>query len=149
MSQTVSMSVGRVAILHDIRKEISANVDQTLITRNEIFIDKLKKYNYDLKDFTNDKFQKFIDEYNSKQSRPERRKTRSYVEMIEEENKKLINKAEDNKKKGIKASVRKPIQLAHEYVLQIGNKDTNSTLTADVEKNKQYCREVLEEIEKK
>lgn len=149
MSQTVSMSVGRVAILHDIRKEISANVDQTLITRNEIFIDKLKKYNYDLKDFTNDKFQKFIDEYNSKQSRPERRKTRSYVEMIEEENKKLINKAEDNKKKGIKASVRKPTQLAHEYVLQIGNKDTNSTLTADVEKNKQYCREVLEEIEKK
>lgn len=148
MSQTVSMSVGRVAILHDIRKEISANVDQTLITRNEIFIDKLKKYNYDLKDFTNDKFQKFIDEYNSKQSRPERRKTRSYVEMIEEENKKLINKAEDNKKKGIKASVRKPTQLAHEYVLQIGNKDTNSTLTADVEKNKQYCREVLEEIEK-
>lgn len=149
MSQTVSMSVGRVAILHDIRKEISANVDQTLITRNEIFIDKLKKYNYDLKDFTNDKFQKFIDEYNSKQSRPERRKTRSYVEMIEEENKKLINKAEDNKKKGIKASVRRPTQLAHEYVLQIGNKDTNSTLTADVEKNKQYCREVLEEIEKK
>jgi hypothetical protein len=149
MSQTVSMSVGRVAILHDIRKEISANVDQTLITRNEIFIDKLKKYNYDLKAFTNDKFQKFIDEYNSKQSRPERRKTRSYVEMIEEENKKLINKAEDNKKKGIKSSVRKPTQLAHEYVLQIGNKDTNSTLTADVEKNKQYCREVLEEIEKK
>lgn len=149
MSQTVSMSVGRVAILHDIRKEISANVDQTLITRNEIFIDKLKKYNYDLKAFTNDKFQKFIDEYNSKQSRPERRKTRSYVEMIEEKNKKLINKAEDNKKKGIKSSVRKPTQLAHEYVLQIGNKDTNSTLTADVEKNKQYCREVLEEIEKK
>lgn len=149
MSQTVSMSVGRVAILHDIRKEISANVDQTLITCNEIFIDKLKKYNYDLKAFTNDKFQKFIDEYNSKQSRPERRKTRSYVEMIEEENKKLINKAEDNKKKGIKSSVRKPTQLAHEYVLQIGNKDTNSTLTADVEKNKQYCREVLEEIEKK
>lgn len=149
MSQTVSMSVGRVAILHDIRKEISANVDQTLITRNEIFIDKLKKYNYDLKAFTNDKFQKFIDEYNSKQSRPERRKTRSYVETIEEENKKLINKAEDNKKKGIKSSVRKPTQLAHEYVLQIGNKDTNSTLTADVEKNKQYCREVLEEIEKK
>lgn len=149
MSQTVSMSVGRVAILHDIRKEISANVDQALITRNEIFIDKLKKYNYDLKAFTNDKFQKFIDEYNSKQSRPERRKTRSYVEMIEEENKKLINKAEDNKKKGIKSSVRKPTQLAHEYVLQIGNKDTNSTLTADVEKNKQYCREVLEEIEKK
>ena len=149
MSQTVSMSVGRVAILHDIRKEISDNVDQTLITRNEIFIDKLKKYNYDLKAFTNDKFQKFIDEYNSKQSRPERRKTRSYVEMIEEENKKLINKAEDNKKKGIKSSVRKPTQLAHEYVLQIGNKDTNSTLTADVEKNKQYCREVLEEIEKK
>lgn len=149
MSQTVSMSVGRVAILHDIRKEISANVDQTLITRNEIFIDKLKKYNYDLKAFTNDKFQKFIDEYNSKQSRSERRKTRSYVEMIEEENKKLINKAEDNKKKGIKSSVRKPTQLAHEYVLQIGNKDTNSTLTADVEKNKQYCREVLEEIEKK
>ena len=149
MSQTVSMSVGRVAILHDIRKEISANVDQTLITRNEIFIDKLKKYNYDLKALTNDKFQKFIDEYNSKQSRPERRKTRSYVEMIEEENKKLINKAEDNKKKGIKSSVRKPTQLAHEYVLQIGNKDTNSTLTADVEKNKQYCREVLEEIEKK
>lgn len=108
----------------------------------------MKKYNYDLKAFTNDKFQKFIDEYNSKQSRPERRKTRSYVEMIEEENKKLINKAEDNKKKGIKSSVRKPTQLAHEYVLQIGNKDTNSTLTADVEKNKQYCREVLEEIEK-
>lgn len=30
MGKTVSMSVGRVAIFHDIRKEISANVDHSL-----------------------------------------------------------------------------------------------------------------------
>ena len=43
MGKTVSMSVGRVAIFHDIRKEISANVDHSLTKNNVIFIDKFPK----------------------------------------------------------------------------------------------------------
>ena len=57
MGKTVSMSVGRVAIFHDIRKEISANVDHSLTKNNVIFIDKLSKHNYSVESYTNSKFQ--------------------------------------------------------------------------------------------
>ena len=64
MGKTISMSVGRVAIYHDIRKEISANVDPSLTKNNVIFIDKLAEHSYSVESYTNAKFQPYIDLYN-------------------------------------------------------------------------------------
>lgn len=149
MAMTISMSVGRVAVLHDVRKELSANIDANLTKNNSIFVDKLYSYNYSIEDYTNAKFQPVIDEYNLKQTRPERRKTQSYVDLIKDENEKLLQKANDNKAKGIKKNVRKPTKLAHEYVLQVGNRETNGTTETDIELNRQYFKEVLEDIQRK
>ena len=145
---TVSMSHGRVAILHDVRKEISANVDTDLAKNNEIFIDKLRAHNYSVESYTNAKFQPYIDEYNVGK-KPSRQIQETYVEHIAKENEKLIKKSEENKIKGIKASVRKPTQLCHEYVLQIGNRESNGTLDSDIEMNREYCREILNQIQEK
>lgn len=150
MGMTVSMSVGRVAIAHDIRKEISANVDVNLMHQNEIFIDRLQEFNYDVEAYTNAKFQPVLDEYNAKQSRPERRKEKPYTEYIREENEKLIRKATENKEKGINKSVRKPTKLVHEYVLQFGNRDDNGTTRgADIELNRRMAKETLDRFQKK
>lgn len=149
MAKTISFSVGRVAIMHDVRREISANVDQGLVHRNETIIDKLKEYGYSVEAYTNAKFQPIIDAYNDSQTRDERKKNMPYTDIIAEENRKLIKKAEENKEKGIKKSVRKPTRLCHEYVFQVGDRDTNGTLTADLEKNKEYAREVIKGIQKK
>lgn len=152
MSLTVSMSVGHVAVLHDIREEISANVDTGLQSNNEIFIDKLAQFDHDVVAYTNATFQPVIDEYNEKQKRPERKKTKTYVEYIEDENKKLELKAQQNKDRGLKKSVRKATKLCHEYVLQVGNRDTNGVKgmsDKDMEKNREYCRAVLKDIQQK
>lgn len=158
MSMTVSVSKGRTAILHDVRKEISANVDKDRIGDNEIFIDELKEYRHDLVAYTNAHFQPYIDEYN-KGKKPSRQIQETYTEHIAKENEKLIAKAEENKRNGVKASVRKPTQLAHEYVLQFGNRENNSTLRMDgeeekaykerMEANKEGMREALEDLQAK
>ena len=145
---TVSMSHGRGAILHDVRKEISANVDTNLGTNNEIFCDKLRDYNYSVEAYTNAKFQPCIDAYNVGKKKS-RQIHETYTEHVAKENEKLIKKAEENKLKGIKANVRKPTQLCHEYVLQIGNRETNGTLDTDIEMNREYCREILKQIQEK
>lgn len=148
MEMTISMSVGRIAIMHDIRKEISVNIDSNLTHQNEVFIDKLEPYNHDVEAYTNAKFQPYIDEYN-KGKKPSRQIKGNYVDSIKAENEKLIAKANDNKAKGINRSIRKPTKLAHEYVLQVGNRETNGTKEADIELNRQYCKEVLEDIQRK
>ena len=149
MGKTISMSVGRVAIAHDVRIEISANVDEKLMSNNEIFIDKLKDFDYDVVAYTDAKFQTSIDEYNAKQSREDRKKNKSYTELIADENKKLIEKSKQNKEKGIKNNVRKPTKLVHEYVLQVGDRETNGTLDADIEKNREFARKTVEKMQKK
>lgn len=149
MAKTISMSVGRVAIMHDIRAEYSANVDKTLSHQNAIFVDKLKDFNYDIEAYTNARFQNAINEYNEKQARESRRKTKTYTQLIAEENEKLIAKSMYNKEHGINSSIRKPTKLVHEYVLQIGDRNSNGTLTADIDKNKEYLQAVLEELQKK
>jgi vacuolar-type H+-ATPase subunit H len=149
MGYTISMSVGRVAILHDIRKDISANVDVDLIGRDEIMVDKLAGYNYSVEAYTNAKYQPVLDEYNNRQTRPERMKMKPYTEYIKEENDKLLKKAEDNKKAGIQTATRKPTKLVHEYVLQFGDRESNSTLTADNELCKSYYRAVIEDFQQK
>lgn len=152
MAQTVSFSYGRIAIDHDIRKNISPNIDTNLSHNNEIVIDKLKAHNYDIEAYTNARFQPIIDEYNAKQKREDRKKNDTYVDIIKAENEKLLEKAKSNKEKGIKKSVRPPTKLAYEYVIQVGNRDTNGTKNAtedDIKTNKEYCQKVLEDFQKK
>lgn len=150
MAMTVSMSVGRVAVLHDVRKEISANVDVSLCHQNEVFIDKLAAHRYDIEAYTNATFQPYIDEYNRKQTRENRKKDKPYVDYIKEENAKLLQKAEENKQKGIKVATRKPTKLCHEYVLQFGNREDNGvTNGADIERNREAARKTLEGIQRK
>lgn len=167
MSMTVSISKGRTAILHDIREEISANVDEKLIENNEIFINELDQYDNNLVAYTDAHFQPYIDEYNEGKKNC-RQIHETYTEHIAKENEKLIAKAEENKRKGVKASVRKPTQLAHEYVLQFGNRENNSTLPMENEleekdgktivkpeyyermrANKEGLREALEQLREK
>ncbi len=158
MGMTVSISKGRTAILHDIRKEISANVDEKLIYRNEIFINELEQYHNNLVEYTDAHFQPYIDEYNVGK-KPSRQIQETYTEHLAKENEKLIAKAEENKTKGVTASVRKPTQLAHEYVLQFGNRENNSTMRmadeteeeyhARIQANREGLEEVLDEIQKK
>ena len=137
MSMTVSVSKGRTSILHDVRKEISANVDVNLTEGNEIFIDELAEYKHNLVAYTDAHFQPYIDEFNEGK-KPSRQIQETYTEHLAKENEKLIKKAEENKKNGVKSSVRKPTQLAHEYVPQSGNRDNNSTLQVDGETEEQY-----------
>lgn len=146
---TLSFSVGRVAIQHDIRETLTDNVDPTLTPNNVIFIDKLKEYNYDVEAYTNARFQPVLDSYNTKQRRPERRKTKKYTEIIADENAKLLAKEKYNKEHGINKSVRKPTKLVHEYVVQIGDRNSNSTLTADIDQNQLYYESVLNELQHK
>lgn len=148
MGKTVSMSVGRVAVLHDIRHSISENVDPTLTYRNEILVDKLADFKYDIEAYTNAKYQPFIDEYNQKQSRDDRKKNKPYTELLAEENGKLLQKAQENKRKGIKIAVRKPTKIMHEYVLQVGDRESDgvSNPHTDLKKHKEYAREVVEQI---
>lgn len=151
MAKTISMSVGRVAIMHDIRAEYSANVDPTRTHNNEIFVDRLKAFNYDIEAYTNNRFQHAIDTYNAKQRREDRKKNKPYTELLAEENAKLLAKAKYNREHGINTSVRKPTKLAHEYVLQIGDKNTNGALdpNTDMKANREYARQVVEEIQRK
>lgn len=149
MAKTLSFAVGRVAIMHDVRKEISANIDTGLMHRNVVIVDKLKEFDYSVEKYTNARFQPVIDAYNAKQTREERKKNMSYTDIIAEENRKLIAKAKENKEKGIMKSVRKPTRLCHEYVFQVGDRNTNGTLTGDYEKNVEYVEEVVKAIEKK
>jgi len=151
MAKTLSMSVGRVSILHDIRQEISPNVDPTLSHQNEIFIDKLSEFNYDIEAYTNAKYQPYIDEYNAKQTRNTRKKTKPYTELIADENARLIQKAEDNKRKGIKTSIRKPTKLVHEYVLQVGDRESDGITNANtnIDAHREIAQQTIRRIQQK
>lgn len=142
MAMTVSMSIGRVAVMHDIRKEISANVDVSLTHRNEILIDKLKDYDYSIEAYTNAKFQPEIDKYN--QGKKNCRQIHdTYTQYIAKQNQKLIEARERNHENGINKSPRATTKMCFEYVVQAGNCDTNSTKTADIEQNREFCFKVL------
>ena len=151
MSKTISMSVGRLAPLHDVRHDISANVDSRLTYRNTIFIDKLADYDYSIEAYTDAKFQNAIDEYNRKQVRECRKKKKTYTELLADENKKLIEKNKQNREKGIATSTRKPTKLAHEYVIQIGDRISDGTLDpqTSIDAHRRIAEETLAEIQKK
>ena len=151
MSKTISMSVGRLAPLHDVRRDISANVDSRLTYRNAIFIDKLSDYDYSIEAYTDAKFQDAIDEYNRKQVREDRKKKKTYTELLADENKKLIENSKRQKEKGIKISSRRPTKLAQEYVLQSGDRVSDGTLdpSTSINVHKQIAYETLMEMQRK
>lgn len=152
MSQTLSFSMGRVAPLHDVRLEVSDNVDLNLTEKNNIiFIDKLADFGYDIEAYTNDKFQPVLDEYNEKQSRDDRKKKKPYCYYLEEENRKLIETAGRYKEQGINKTVKKPTRLAYEFVIQVGDHESNGIANPDtnVDLNRQYAEEVLEGLQEK
>lgn len=145
------MSVGRLAPLHDVRRDISANVDSRLTYRNAIFIDKLSDYDYSIEAYTDAKFQDAIDEYNRKQVREDRKKKKTYTELLADENKKLIENSKRQKEKGINISSRRPTKLAQEYVLQIGDRVSDGTLdpSTSINVHKQIAYETLMEMQRK
>ena len=149
MAQTLSMSVGRVAVLHDTRDILSDNVDPTLSHNNMKLIDKLEPFGYDIEAYTNARFQPVIDAYNAKQTRADRRKTKPYVDLVKDENAKLIAKAKQYKEQGINKTVRKPTELVREYVVQVGDHESNGTLTSDMAKNQEFAKKFLEEFQEK
>lgn len=99
MSKTISMSVGRLAPLHDVRRDISANVDSRLTYRNAIFIDKLSDYDYSIEAYTDAKFQDAIDEYNRKQVREDRKKKRLTQSFLRMKTKSLLKIVSVKRKK--------------------------------------------------
>lgn len=151
MGKTISMSVGRLAPLHDVRLDISANVDTRLTYRNAVFIDKLADFDYNIEAYTDAKFQDAIDEYNQKQAREDRKKKKAYTELLADENKKLMENSKRQKEKGINISTRKPTRLAHEYVLQIGDRISDGALDprTSIDEHKKVAYETLMEMQRK
>ena len=108
--------MGRVAYEHDVRNSTQMkNVDYSKSNQNMILIDKLKdepgKGMERIMSFTDKKYQKYVDEYNSKQTRKDRRINEGYSKHFNECQMKAINAG------------RKPAQLAYEVVIQMGNRD--------------------------
>lgn len=149
MAQTVSFSKGRIAIKHDIREVYTPNIDKTLSHKNVILRDELRDFDYDLTAYTNNFFQPYIDEYNAKQTRADRRKEYPYSYYIREENGKRNLTNIKNQIEGQKKKSSCEVQMGYEYVLQHGNHETNPTGSCDVEKERRYFEEVLAKIEKK
>ncbi len=105
-----SMSRGKVARIHDLRigEELPANVDPTLVKDNVIFIDELKGRT--IEQYTNDIMQPYIDEYNAKQKRKDRRIKSNYIDW---------HTSDKTMMKGVKEGDK--YEWAHEFVFCYGN----------------------------
>ncbi len=78
MEMSASFSVGAVAYRHDIREgELPKNVDPSLTKYNITFVDKLQGRS--VEQYTNERMQGAVDEYNAKQKRADR-KVKNYVD---------------------------------------------------------------------
>lgn len=98
-----SMSRGKVAYKHDIRKSYKENIDQSLSKDNIVLVDNLNGMT--VAEYTNAKMQPYIDEYNAKQKRSDRKIDTDYVTYFN-------NLAKS--KRG---------ELAYETVHQFGDRD--------------------------
>lgn len=103
---SASVSLGSVAYKHDIRESHRANVDTELSINNVILEDNLKEYDgattqEKIEAYTNATMQPYIDEYNARQKRADR-KINNYIEHY-------------NSQKGNKP------KLAYEIVMQMGS----------------------------
>lgn len=143
MELTLSFSKGDVAIRHDLRVNPEMNVDRTLTIRNRIMIDKIKEFDYDISRYTDTRFQRYIDEYNDTKS-PCRQITKRYSAYLEAKNRHL----EDSTGK-----TRKPTPLVLEFVVQVGNRDTNPASKdadeADIELNREFFEEFIKIFQRK
>lgn len=111
---SVSFSPGRVAARHDLRIDVSKNVDKNLIKYDRHLC-------YENVELAFEKiFGESLKRYNSKQSR-KCRKIDSYLKHIKD---KGVDKKTGKKKK----NAQKP---EYEYVGQIGNKDSNPLIIKD------------------
>lgn len=120
---TISCSQGRIAEHHNKREYTPKNADPSLAYRNKTFVSV-----DDWQQEFNGIFQSSIDRYNAKQKRADRKKSYDYYDEIAHG---------DGKEKPF-----------YEYVLQIGNRDTNgvkdnSQTTLELNKILQECLEEL------
>lgn len=112
--QTISMSRGRTAIEHDLRVYTPNNVDSTMTKYNKVLVNKLGGKS--LEEYTNEYMKPYIDEYNYKQKRSDRKKSYDYAaKYVEEQNRKQASR--QNYTAG---------QIAYEYVIQFGDRNTMS-----------------------
>ncbi len=143
MALTLSFSKGDVAIRHDLRINLEQNVDPSLTHRNEIMVDRLKTYGYDVERYTDERFKDCIDKYNEGKY-PCRQITGGYSAYLHEKNQSL------EKSEGL---ARKGTPLALEFVVQVGNRDTNpagrDTDESDIERNKHFFKEFTKRFQKK
>ena len=143
MALTLSFSKGDVAIRHDLRINLEQNVDPSLTHRNEIMVDRLKTYGYDVERYTDERFKDYIDKYNEGKY-PCRQITGGYSAYLHEKNQSL------EKSEGL---ARKGTPLALEFVVQVGNRDTNPagryTDESDIERNKHFFKEFTKRFQKK
>lgn len=108
-----SMSLGRVAPRHNLNNNYRMtlnNVNQKLTKDNIVYIDNLKGRT--IEEYTNDVMQQFIDEYNAKQKRKDRKINMSYTEWHQQD--KIMMQ-------GVKEG-EKP-EWMHEFVLCYGNNE--------------------------
>ncbi len=103
MEVGASFTVGHLAYAHDVRKTHTANVDTTLSSDNVVLIDRLQGRT--IEEYTNEKMQPYIDAYNAKQKRSDRKINESYCSYFN---------SISSKKRG---------QLAYEAVMQYGEHD--------------------------
>lgn len=154
---STSFSVGRIAIMHDIREgQVPGNVDPSM--DHEVLLNELEPYNNDLIRYTDAKYQPYIDAYNEGK-KPSRQIRTSYTEYVKAANEKLLKDATDKKARGIKSTTRKPTQLAYEYVVQFGNHENNSSKIMQGEafgdylvrmaRNKEALKQVLNDMREK
>lgn len=149
MAQTISMSSGRIAIRHDIRDIFTPNIDKSLTERNMILRDELKDFDYDLEKYTDAYFQPYLDEYNAKQKRDDRKKLMPYTHYVKQENLKREAKNLENMALGFDKKKVYGTQLGYEFVLQHGNHETNPTLHCVPQKETEYFEKAIKGIEKK
>ncbi len=143
MALTLSFSKGDVAIRHDLRINLEQNVDPSLTHRNEIMVDRLKTYGYDVERYTDERFKDYIDKYNEGKY-PCRQITGGYSAYLHEKNQSL------EKSEGL---ARKGTPLALEFVVQVGNRDTNPagryTDESDIERNRHFIKEFIKRFQEK
>lgn len=112
--QTISMSRGRTAIEHDLRVYKPNNVDSSMTQYNRVLVNKLGDKT--LAEYTNEYMKPYIDEYNKKQRRSDRKKSYDYATgYVEEQNR--MQTTRQNYTAG---------QLAYEYVIQFGDRNSMS-----------------------
>lgn len=109
IEQTISVSRGKTAIEHDLREHTPNNVDASMSKYNVVLINELGGKS--LAEYTNEYMKPYIEEYNAKQRRSDRKKLYDYAsDYITEQNN--MQTARQNYTAG---------QLAYEYVIQFGD----------------------------